>query len=770
MKSLAMRTFRCCFGLLIFSLLAAGCGDDGEGGTVPTVAATFTVSPGVEQVTVTNAPPKATLVLYSPQGRKMLGLITDTFGQAVFAYVPDEYEVVETGNSVKVNTTRGRTLKGGSGYFIRNESIAPIEQSAPFHVLSRDDVPPDSFYDAQHLDKGFTYIEMRDGVKLSATVRFPGGAKAPPYPTVIEYSGYGPSNPDSPEPGTMIAGLLGFATVGVNMRGTGCSGGSFDVFNPAQQADGYDIIEAVARQPWVMHNQVGMIGLSYSGISQLYVASTRPPHLAAITPLSVIEDPWREQWPGGVYNSGFTRQWIAERDRESAPGGSGWVQKRIDGGDMTCAENQVLRTQNIDFEHFGRLLEFYPPDEDDRRLDLLVRKINVPVFLTGGWQDEQTGSLFANLLDEFREAPTKKFLVFNGRHPDGYSPTAITRWFEFLEFYVAKRIPRIDALTRTLAPAAFEGFFHVKGLGFEPDRFPNYTDYGQALAAYEAEQSVRVLFEVGGSSASVPGAPVARFEADFPSWPPAAQARRWYLGADNTLTDNTPSAALVDKYQHDPAAGPITYSTTGAYDFIYPMIQFDWPPLADGYGLSYLTEPFAEDTVVAGNGGYADLWFASEAADANIEVTLTQVQPDGTEVIVQSGVLRAGHRKIDTTMSDEFHIDYTFSEADFRPLTPGQFIEVKVPIRPFSQPFRAGSRLRLIIDTPGRDSPLWAYENPDYGRDIFHMVAHAPDKPSSIVLPVVDGIQVPAGYPPCPSLRGQICRPYVPLVNHAAGQ
>ena len=41
-------------------------------------------------------------------------------------------------------------------------------------------------------------------------------------------------------------------------------------------------VEAVARQPWVLHGKVGMVGLSYSGISQLYVASTNPPHLAAV--------------------------------------------------------------------------------------------------------------------------------------------------------------------------------------------------------------------------------------------------------------------------------------------------------------------------------------------------------------------------------------------------------------------------------------------------------------------------------------------------------
>ena len=68
----------------------------------------------------------------------------------------------------------------------------------------------------------------------------------------------------------------------MNIRGTGCSGGSFEFFEPSQLLDGYDMIEAIAAQPWVLGNQVGMVGISYPGISQLFVASTQPPSLAAI--------------------------------------------------------------------------------------------------------------------------------------------------------------------------------------------------------------------------------------------------------------------------------------------------------------------------------------------------------------------------------------------------------------------------------------------------------------------------------------------------------
>ena len=59
------------------------------------------------------------------------------------------------------------------------------------------------------------------------------------------------------------------------MRGTGCSGGAFDFFEPLQSLDGYDVIETIARQPWVLHHKVGMMGISYGGISQLFTAADR---------------------------------------------------------------------------------------------------------------------------------------------------------------------------------------------------------------------------------------------------------------------------------------------------------------------------------------------------------------------------------------------------------------------------------------------------------------------------------------------------------------
>ena len=212
--------------------------------------------------------------------------------------------------------------------------------------------PPASSYAQQKIGNGYGYIRMRDGITLSMTVHLPGPADKGPYPTVIEYSGYSPADPKSPQPSTLITQALGYATVGINMRGTGCSGGAFNYFEQLQSTDGYDAIETIAAQPWVAHHKVGMVGISYPAISQLFVAQLQPPHLAAIAPLSVIDDTIRGTLdPGGVLNSGFAVGWAKDRqhDAEPAPGGGqSWATDRIKGGDKTCLANQALHSQAPD--------------------------------------------------------------------------------------------------------------------------------------------------------------------------------------------------------------------------------------------------------------------------------------------------------------------------------------------------------------------------------------------------------------------------------------
>ena len=62
--------------------------------------------------------------------------------------------------------------------------------------------------------------------------------------------------------------------------------------------------------------------------------------------------------------------------------------------------------------------------------------------------------------------------------------------------------------------------------------------------------------------------------------------------------------------------------------------------------------------------------------------------------------------------------------------------------------FRAGSRIRITVDAPGGNRAVWAFETIADGETV--QLAIGGDHPSSIVLPVVPGVEVP---PACTGVR-----------------
>ncbi len=508
-------------------------------------SAPFHVQPSVNQVAVTGAKTGSVAELQNARGKTTATGPVDSAGSVLFRKVPT-----------------------GAGYAV----VVDGEKSAPVKVIGPNDVPPQSFYSSQHLEPGFGYLETRDGTLLSIDVHLPGPVADGPYPTVVEYSGYDPSNPDSDQPASTIARLLGFATVGVNMRGTGCSGGSWDYFEPLQSLDGYDAIETVAAQPWVANGKVGMVGISYPGITQLFVAQTRPPHLAAITPLSVLDDTHATVYPGGILNTGFALSWAQDRQADAEPQGQRWAERRIERGDTTCEANQALRLQSPSVIKRIRENAFLDGAATDALAPAtFVHRIDVPVFIAGSWQDQETGSHFANMLDAFAPGVPLKVTVMNGVHADSIGPAVLSQWIEFLDFYVARKIPTVAPATRALAAVLLSRIFG-SGVTLAPDRFTGEASYAAALAAYQAEPPVRVLFDVGAGGAAK-GAPIPGFSITAPSWPiPRTTPTTYYFGPGGTLTPQRPTATTTgagttgtaaDRYDYDPAAFPATDAAGG---------------------------------------------------------------------------------------------------------------------------------------------------------------------------------------------------------------
>jgi len=694
----------------------------------PEIAA-WTVQPGSGQVAILDAAPDTALALVSMQ---------------------DDTQVIADGDVDELGSLLFRAVEPGS-YRISSED----EVTEPFEVAAVDAAPDPSFYAAQVLPAGgYGYLQTRDGTTLSINVILPGPADGGPYPTVVEYSGYKPSDPN----GGGFAQLfpaLGYAYVGVNMRGSGCSGGSFQFFEPAQNLDGYDAIEAVAAQPWVQDHRVGMVGVSYPGISQLFVAATQPPSLAAITPLSVIDDSAiGVLYPGGILNTGFGVEWTQARVDETGPEGQGWTTERIEGGDEQCAQNQRLRLQNPDLVALIRDNPFWS-DEIAAPIAprLFVDQIQVPTFLAGAWQDEQTGGRFATMLDRFTGTDHFYATLVNGLHIESIGAGVFPRYVEFLDFYVGQRVPALGA-ARAVSPILATGIFGTDQVTLPPDRFTGQT-YEQALAAFESEPAIQVLFEEGAADGALPGSPQPRFVQSFESWPVPSEARSFHLGPNATLgPEAAPSDGGATEYTADPDALPATFfdESTGsvwAYD-----VQWQWLQPPPGTAASFVSQPFTEETVIVGSGS-ADLWIRSSAEDTDLEVTISEIRPDGYEVYVQSGWLRASKRALDEAASTETRPVQSFREETAAPLPAGEWTPVRVELYPVAHAFRPGSQLRVTIDAPGNSRAAWEFETIAAGETVE--IAHDTDHPSRIVLPVVAGIDVPDSYPTC-SLRGQPCR------------
>lgn len=622
-----------------------------------------------------------------------------------------------------------------------------------------DPAPAQGFYDAQVVEEGFGYLETRDGTTLSVNVSLPSGAG--PFPTVVEYSGYDPSNPANTR-FAQIYNALGYAYVGVNMRGTGCSGGSFFHFEPVQSLDGYDAIEAVAAQPWVKHGEVGMVGISYPGISQLYVARTQPPHLSAISPLSVLDDSFRGTlYPGGILNTGFAFPWAQERSEQAEPYGQGWEQGRVDGGDTECEQNQRVRLQNPDALGMIEDNPFYDPAVADKlNPSLFVDDIDVPVFLAGAWQDEQTGGHFPALLDDFDSAPQLYATLVNGSHTESLSLGVLGRYADFLDLYVARRVPM--QVKSVIAPILASSLTGVSGLSLPRQIDYAGLDYEQALAKFEAQKRIRILFEEGAAEGQPSGSPLPRFERSFDQWPvPEATATRWFLAPDGVLARRParlPARAPARSYVADPSALPATTYSGSSSGIWRADVDYDWRQIPKGTGLGWITPALKKDVVAIGTGSL-DLWIRSSAPDTDLEVTVTEVRPNGTEIYVQSGWLRASHRALDRSASSPTSPQQTHLASDAAPLPAGEFVKARVEIFPFAHPFRAGSRLRVTVDAPGGAKPLWAFDRTvSDGERVW--VASDQSQRSKLVLSVVPGVQVPRKAPDCASLRSQPCRTY----------
>ena len=693
-------------------------------------------------------------------------------------------DVVQTGTSDAQGAYLFRKVTEGSDYsVVRTTDQADVEDLT---VTTPDENPDDAHYAqeaaAHPIPEGFGYLNTRDGTKLSINVTFPNDGSPGPWPVIVNYSGYDPSQPGSPPREAAVYQYQGYVVVGINMRGTTCSGGAFDFVEPVQATDGYDAIETLAHQSW-SNGHVGMVGISYSGYSQLYVGATNPPHLDAIAPASPFSDTFSGILdPGGILNDGFAVDWATERENDAKPAAHSWVKQRINNGDTTCAANQVMRLQSSPLLQRIHSTPFIPADHslDYLNTETFISKIKMPTFLSSQWQDEQTGGSAANLVPLF-DPNTEVYGNFtNGVHVEPMSPSEISEQMWFVDLFVGHRIPHTSSLLALGAPKVLAELFEMPekeaDFGLSYNSWALQGTYEKALAYYRSRPRIRVRWE-NGAVAGKEGEPFATATTRYTAWPPPGETvDRQYLEPDGALGAAAPTVPDADarassSYTYDPTTKR-DHSFDGSTDdawAAHPNVH--WNVLTEGNSLSYVSAPYTQKVAYAGNSS-VDLWVKSSAADTDFEATLTEVRPDGKEVFIQSGWLRASHRKLDTAKSTALQPIQTNLEADAANLPADQFVPIRIRMFPFAHVIRPGSRLRLNIEAPGGNQDFWAFET--IAGTATNSVGHSVGMPSSIALPKLpaSGVPaVPATLPACTlpgvttqavALRNQPCRDYVP--------
>jgi putative CocE/NonD family hydrolase len=158
-------------------------------------------------------------------------------------------------------------------------------------------------------------IPMRDGINLLADVHRP--AEPGRYPVLVAASPYPRQIQNLGAPlGFIEAGATdfwvprGYVHVIVNLRGTGGSGGTFGFFDSQERRDLYDVVEWAGTQEWADGN-VGMLGISYFGMTQLSAAVEQPPHLKAIFPLAATVDLYQSATHHGLTSATFITSFLA---------------------------------------------------------------------------------------------------------------------------------------------------------------------------------------------------------------------------------------------------------------------------------------------------------------------------------------------------------------------------------------------------------------------------------------------------------------------------
>ncbi|MFT3901527.1 MAG: CocE/NonD family hydrolase [Gordonia sp. (in: high G+C Gram-positive bacteria)] len=472
----------------------------------------------------------------------------------------------------------------------------------------------------------------------------------------------------------------GYSYVVVDVRGTGFSQGKWDVFKEREQRDTVEVIDWAAKQRF-SNGKIGMTGMSYSAINQVYAANRNPAALKAIFPVVPGGDLVRDiVAPGGALGAGFLPMWLTlVNTTKMMPDLGAMFTGRFD---WKWLADRLADPVTFFPQLFAALLtpdmRSIPPDMKrllipgtaERRgwMDHADR-IQIPTMIVGGWFD-----LFTNSeVRMFNKIPLplgQKQLVMG----EAYHITPGAGHGE------RGTPPRIDVLQR----AWFDKW--LKGIDNGIDQ------YGPAT-----------LDQMGRGWITAPNFPrpgMTRqrlYLSDRPSGtaPHAVRDGRLSVGKPRSRGRLTVGPGVLTLCSRD--AGQQTAGVTAIFRFCGRDNR-----IAEHNALTFTTAPVRTYRSIS---GYSNLRInaVSDATDGYWTAMLTDVAPNGESTVISSGQIVSSLRKIDPNQSqyapngDVVDPFYTMSLYDRKRVKPGVPVQLDLGLLPTEALLKPGHRLRVDV-------------------------------------------------------------------------
>ncbi|ATL67310.1 CocE/NonD family hydrolase [Nocardia terpenica] len=478
----------------------------------------------------------------------------------------------------------------------------------------------------------------------------------------------------------------GYTLVQVDIRGTGTSGGDWQVFGDREKQDAAEVIDWITRQPWSDGN-VGTMGTSFTAISALEATDRMPPGLKAVFAYEGSADIFGDiAGPGGAVGAGFLIPWLLGvnalkmiPDVTSLVVGKfdpaqqmQWLKDRL--ADPLTLVGMVINgyTAVTPAQLTEQARELVDPSSPFRRgLKTDVTHIRVPTFMVGAWFDI-FGSTPTDTFDAIPVPEEQKKLIMGDGYHAGSGVAGFGR---------PGMPPRLDVLQR----AWFDHW--LRGIDNGIEKYAPLTvkqqggGWTDAPEFPRAEATYRRMYLDDISSGTSPD---SKYDGGLSATPRQGDVR-----------DLTVAPGLLSLCGRDTAriwAGATSIIEACAND------SRVW----ERDGLSFTSNPVARPTTVSGPIN-AHLNVVEDASDGYWVATVNDVSPDGNSREISGGQLVASLRQIDDAHSkkssggDYTEPAYYLDLGRRQPTVPGVPVTLDIALTPIDAVLQPGHRLRVDL-------------------------------------------------------------------------